>query len=194
MNEPRSTAEAAVANSSLDGRIYVCPLRVLPDVVAGCSAGHLLTCLQSEIVVETPASIAPARHVRLDLDDIPRPIPGYVAPNALHIADLVRFARTWGGRGPAVIHCWAGISRSTAAAYISLCALNPEVPEQLIANLLREASPTAYPNRLMIALGDMALRRAGRMVEAVDLIGRGEVATEAQPFSLPADLSALRGL
>jgi predicted protein tyrosine phosphatase len=194
MSKPQSIDDAAAPSLAIGGRIYVCPLRVLPEVVADCGAGHLLTCLQGEIVVETPSSVEAARHMRLDLDDIPRPMPGYVAPNARHIADLVRFARAWGGRGPAVIHCWAGISRSTAAAFISLCALNPEVPEQLIANLLREASPTAYPNRLMIALGDIALERDGRMSEAVELIGRGEVATEAHPFSLPADLSELRRL
>jgi predicted protein tyrosine phosphatase len=192
MSEPQSIEHATTPSLAMDGRIYVCPLRVLPEVVADSGAGHLLTCLQGEIVVETPELIEAARHVRLDLDDIPRPMPGYVAPNARHIADLIRFARAWGGRGPAVIHCWAGISRSTAAAFISLCALNPGVPEQLIANLLRETSPTAYPNRLMIALGDLALQRDGRMMEAVELIGRGEVASEAHPFSLPANLSELR--
>src|SRR5512145_2455587 len=181
MSTPLSRPDAAVPSLAMNGHVHVCPLSAVPDVVAGCGAGHLLTCLQGTIWVETPALAEPANHMRLDLDDIAQPMPGYVAPNGRHVADLIDFARAWGGRGPAVIHCWAGISRSTAAAYISLCALNPEVPEQLIANLLREVSPTAYPNRLMIALGDMALRRAGRMVEAVDLIGRGELATEAQP-------------
>jgi hypothetical protein len=46
----------------------------------------------------------------------------------------------------------------------------------------------------MIQLGDAALGRAGRMVAAVEAIGRGEIAGEAIPFSLPADLSALPGL
>lgn len=190
MSEPQAIEDASP--STMDGRIHVCPLRSVPDVIVSSGAGHLLTCLQGEIVVETPASIEPARHVRLDLDDIPRPMPGFVAPNARHIADLIRFAHGWGGRGPAVIHCWAGISRSTAAAFISLCALNPGVPERLIARLLREASPTAFPNRLMIMLGDVALKRDGRMVDAIESIGRGETVGEAHPFSLPADLSALR--
>ena len=57
-----------------------------------------------------------------------------------------------------------------------------------MARLLREASPTAYPNRLMVRLGDAALGRGGRMLEAVEAIGRGEVASEAVPFSLPVDL------
>ena len=60
-----------------------------------------------------------------------------------------------------VVHCWAGISRSTAAAFISLCAINPDAPEELIAARLREASPTAYPNRLMVRLADAALGPPG---------------------------------
>ena len=93
-----------------------------------------------------------------------------------------------------VVHCWAGISRSTAAAFAALCAINPGVDEELIARRLREASPTAYPNRLMIRLADAALGRRGRMVEAIEGIGRGVVALEAVPFSLRADHSDANGL
>jgi predicted protein tyrosine phosphatase len=173
-------------------RIHVCPLRAVPHVVAGCEASHLVTCLKDHVLVETPAPIRPGNHMRLHIDDIAQPMEGYVAPDAGHVAQLLDFAAAWDRRGPMVIHCWAGISRSTAAAFITLCALNPEAPEARIAWLLREASPTAYPNRLMIRLGDAALGRAGRMLDAVEAIGRGEVASEAIPFSLPADLAALR--
>jgi predicted protein tyrosine phosphatase len=173
----------------MDGSIHVCPLSAVPDVVAGCNASHLLTCLQDEVVVERPSLIKPEFHVRLHVDDINQPIAGYVAPNEQHVARLIEFAHAWGGRGPIVIHCWAGISRSTAAAFTSICTLNPDVPEMLIAQRLRQASPTAYPNRLMIRLADAALARRGRMVDAVESMGRGVVASEARPFSLPADFS-----
>jgi predicted protein tyrosine phosphatase len=176
----------------MGGAIHVCPLSAVQDVVAGCNASHLITCLQDEITVETPALIKPERHARLHVDDICQPIPGHVAPNAQHIDKLIEFALAWGGQGPMVIHCWAGISRSTAAAVISLAAINPDAHELEIAKLLRAASPTAFPNRLMIRLADAALGRRGRMVEAVESIGRGVIAGEARPFSLPADLSHLR--
>jgi predicted protein tyrosine phosphatase len=132
--------------------------------------------------------------MRLHIDAIAQPLEGLIAPDAAHVAQLLEFAAAWNRQGPMVIHCWAGISRSTAAAFITLCALNPEAPETLVARLLREASSTAYPNRLMIRLGDAALGRRGRMLEAVETIGRGEVATQAIPFSLPADLSALQSI
>jgi predicted protein tyrosine phosphatase len=173
------------------GRIHVCPLSAVPHVVASCEASHLVTCLAGEVQVETPGAIKPANHVRLLIHDISEPIEGYIAPDAEHVVQLLAFAAAWDRAGPMVIHCWAGISRSTAAAFIMLCALNPEVPEALVAQLLREASSTAFPNRLMIRLGDSALGRSGRMLAAVEAIGRGEVASEAIPFSLPADLSDL---
>ena len=169
-------------------RIHVCPLSAVPHVVEMHAASHLVTCLKDHHIVETPACIGPGNHMRLHIDDIAQPMDGMVAPDASHVAQLLEFASAWDRQGHMVIHCWAGISRSTAAAFITLCALNPETDEERIARLLREASPTAYPNRLMVRLGDAALGRRGRMLEAVEAIGRGVVATEAVPFSLPVDL------
>jgi predicted protein tyrosine phosphatase len=170
-------------------RIHVCPLRAVPQVVELHAASHLVTCLKDHHIVETPTGIGPGNHMRLHIDDIAQPMDGMVAPDAGHVAQLLAFTTTaWDRRSHMVIHCWAGISRSTAAAFITLCALNPEADEVTVARLLREASPTAYPNRLMVRLGDAALGRRGRMLEAVETIGRGEVASEAVPFSLPVDL------
>jgi predicted protein tyrosine phosphatase len=171
------------------GAIHVCPLSALPEVVARHQASHLLTCLQDALLVETPDLLLPQRHLRLAFHDISAPTPGCIAPGAQHVDRLIEFARDWGGRGPMVVHCWAGISRSTAAAFAALCAINPDVDEERIAQRLREASPTAYPNRLIIRHADAALGRRGRMVRAIEGIGRGVVAVEAVPFSLPADHS-----
>jgi predicted protein tyrosine phosphatase len=179
-------------------RIHVCPLSAVPDVVSIHRASHLVTCLPGETRVETPEAIAPANHMRLFIHDITAPSEGLVEPDAQHVARLLDFAAAWDSRwdrqGHMVIHCWAGISRSTAAAFITLCALNPDAPEARIARMMREASPTAFPNRLMVRLGDAALGRAGRMMAAVEAIGRGVIASEALPFSLPADLSAIDAL
>jgi predicted protein tyrosine phosphatase len=185
----RSLSRPTDIGRAKDGAIHVCPLSALPDVVGRHQASHLLTCLQDAVLVETPHPILPDRHLRLHIHDISEPLPGCIAPDAQHVERLIEFALHWGGRGPMVVHCWAGISRSTAAAFAALCAINPGVAEELIARRLREASPTAYPNRLMIRLADVALGRGGRMVQAIEAIGRGVVAVEAVPFSLAADHS-----
>ena len=78
-----------------------------------------------------------------------------------------------------------GVSRSTAAAYIGVQILNPEVDELDLANALRWAAPFATPNPLMIKIADDILGRSGRMVDAIKSIGRGENAYEGSPFVFP---------
>jgi len=78
-----------------------------------------------------------------------------------------------------------GISRSTASAYASVCALSPHRDEADIAQALRRASPTATPNIRIISLADKLLGRNGRMIAAVETIGRGiMIDGEAAPFRL----------
>ena len=82
------------------------------------------------------------------------------------------------------MQCYAGISRSTAAAYIAACALAPERDEAEVARALRDASPSATPNALFVAIADRMLGRGGRMVAAIAEIGRGADAFEGEPFRL----------
>ena len=83
-----------------------------------------------------------------------------------------------------LIHCWAGISRSSAAAYAIACDRNPGF-ERDIAEELRRRAPSVTPNRLMVSLADDLLGRGGRMAEAIDHIGRGADAFEGEPYQLP---------
>jgi predicted protein tyrosine phosphatase len=170
--------------------IYVAPLSLVEATVADAKVSHLVTLINGETNIPTPSGIGPDRHLRLSMNDICEPQPGLVLPHQSHVADLIDFTRDWDRRAPLLIHCWAGISRSTAAAFIALCALNREGSEAELAWALRKASPTAYPNRLLVALADEALRRNGRMMMAVEDIGRGQIAEEAEVFALPALLAA----
>ena len=112
---------APVPGPRASSRIHVCPLIAVPHVVTCHQASHLVTCLKDHHVVETPACVPPGNHMRLHIDDISQPMEGMVAPDASHVDRLLAFAAAWDGRGHMVIHCWAGISRSTAAAFITLC-------------------------------------------------------------------------
>jgi predicted protein tyrosine phosphatase len=125
------------------------------------------------------------RHLKLVMHDIDELRDGYTPPSEAHVTDLLDFVGKWDRTAPMVIHCYAGISRSTAATFIALCALNPATSEALIARRLREASPSATPNRRLVMLGDAALGRDGRMIEAVAAIGPGEVSL-AKPFWVSA--------
>ena len=117
----------------------------------------------------------PERHLHLAVSDIVEPIEGHVLPDATHLDELLGFVRAWDRAEPMLIHCFAGVSRSTAAAYIAACALAPERDEFAIARALRAASPTASPNTHLVALADNALgrQRPDERSDRRDWPGRG---------------------
>jgi predicted protein tyrosine phosphatase len=165
-------------------RLHVCSLALIGDTVAQTGARSLVTLLSPGTEVSRPVEIAPERHLYLAVSDIVAPTPGQVLPDTTHLDELLGFIHGWDRAEPMVIHCFAGVSRSTAAAFIAACALGPKRDEFAVARTLRAASPTATPNARMVALADVALRRNGRMNKAIAEIGRGETCFEGTPFTL----------
>jgi predicted protein tyrosine phosphatase len=164
--------------------LHVCSLSRLAETVAATRASHVVTLINAATVVERPPSIEEARHLFIGVSDIVDPLDGHIVPGAEHVERLTTFVRAWPREAPLVIHCWAGISRSTAAAFISTCMLAPERTEMDVALALRAASPSATPNARLVAVADDMLGRGGRMVDAVRAIGRGADAFEGAPFML----------
>jgi len=164
--------------------IHVCSLSRLHQTVEETGARHVVTLLRDVHLVQRPESITADRHLILGMDDIPEPADGYIAPGENHVATLIAFARAWDRSAPLVVHCYAGISRSTAGAFVTACALNPGRAEASIAQELRRRSHTASPNRRIVSIADDLLGRSGRMVDAITAIGSGAAAHEAVPFRL----------
>ena len=171
--------------------IHVCPLHEVEMEVALWRPSRLLTMLSEDgDPPPTPAPLTSRDHLALTFHDINYPVDGHTHPTPEIVAAILDFTMAWDRRAPLLIHCWAGISRSTAAAFMTVCALKPDLDEREIAAGLRRASPTAMPNSLMIALADRQLGRKGRMISAVSAIGRGRTASHGQPFVLPQVCSA----
>ena len=162
--------------------IHVCSLAALPSTVEATGARHILTVMGNISKVLRPASVLEENHLMISMDDINEPAEGFVAPSSEHVATALAFIRKWDRAAPMVIHCYAGISRSTASAFMAVCALNPNRDELSIAKQIRVASPSAYPNRLIVAHADKALGRNGRMLDALDQIGPGSMTVESRPF------------
>ena len=165
-------------------RLHVCSLALLADTVATTGARSLMTLLSPGTPVERPVCIPAERHCYVAISDIVAPAPGQVVPLAEHLLEMLAFVRAWDRVEPMVIHCYAGVSRSTAAAFIAACALAPCRSERTIARALRKASPTATPNPRLVALADDMLERNGRMSSAIAEIGRGEDCFAGTPFAL----------
>ncbi len=149
------------------GRIFIGPIWSL-DKVGEIGARRAVTLINGPMMADivTPAQIDTGGHLRLIMNDIDYPAEGLVAPEADHIYQLIDFVQDWDRETALLIHCHAGISRSPAAAFITLCALQPEVPEDELVQRLRASSAAAKPNRLLVRLADEILGRGGRMIAA----------------------------
>jgi predicted protein tyrosine phosphatase len=102
----------------------------------------------------------------LRFDDVIVPEPGAVCPAEEHVRALLAFDAGSGELERLVVHCSAGISRSTAAIAILLAARHREREDEIF-HWIRAVRPQAWPNSRLVALGDDLLTREGALVAAL---------------------------
>lgn len=163
--------------------IVVAPLHELEQAIARWRPSHVVS-------LASPGA-EPARlprdvqQLRLAFHDIADPRPDLAMATDVDIKSLLSFGLTWAGEQPLLIHCWAGVSRSPAAAYVIACARRSKGDEQNLAKTLRRAAPFATPNPHVVALADRLLDRAGAMTGSIAAIGRGSETSLGVSFVLP---------
>lgn len=168
--------------------ILVTPLSVVEDTVRRYGPSHAVTLLAPEHMIGPIEGLLPERHLRLGMHDVADECTSESPPCADHVNELIEFGRGWDAKEPMLVHCWAGISRSMAAAYILLSDKLGLGTELELARAMRTRAPHAYPNPLLVKLADQALGRGGRMVSAVESIGRGTIVAEGRCVELPLKL------
>ncbi len=168
--------------------IVVCPLSQATALVEQHRPGRVITLLDPDT---PPPDLGPTykgRHLKLLFHDVHEAAQGVIVASRSHLASLVAFVEEWNPASPLLIHCRAGIGRSTAAAFVAACHRNPDVPEIEIAKELRRVSPLARPNETVVRVADQMLGRRGRMSAAIEETGRDLPwvdVMEGEPFSLP---------
>lgn len=168
--------------------LYISSWRTMEARALDLGVTHILSLLGIEGVPQTPEGIDPARHLHIEVDDFPASYAGDIAPTMEHMMELLEFSQSWNRQGAMIVHCYAGVSRSTAAALTILCQYNPG-REMEAAQALRRAAPHAKPNRRIIAIADRMLQSDNRLVEAVDAMGPGDYEGGGTPLvELPLTL------
>lgn len=165
--------------------LAVCSLSKVAETVEKHRASHILTVLSDAQDVPKIATVEPENHKALGFNDIAAPLAGHIMPEEQDVREIMMFMNNWDQKAPMCVHCWMGVSRSTASAYIGVLTLNPGIDEVDLANALRWAAPFATPNPRMIQIADDIMGRSGRMVDAIRAIGRGANAYEGEPFVFP---------
>jgi predicted protein tyrosine phosphatase len=150
-------------------RVTVCGIE---ELEGHCEARvtHVLSILDPEYPVP-PAFGTFGEHERVELrfHDVIDEGDGWIAPQEEHVQrilalgqHLVSEPRT----GHLLVHCHAGVSRSTAALTMILAQANPVLPAAQAMAAVAEIRPQAWPNLRMIEMGDRLLGRNGELIEA----------------------------
>jgi predicted protein tyrosine phosphatase len=165
----------------VSGLLYVCPLAHVARVARETGAKTLVSLLTPP--AEPPRLENIEHRLHLAFADLTAPRENVNPASPSQMDEFLAFVARWDRAAPLLIHCYAGVSRSPAAAFIAFCALTNR-DERAIAENLRRLSPSATPNRHMVALADKRLSRQGRMVAAIENIGRGSDCFEGEVFCM----------
>jgi predicted protein tyrosine phosphatase len=160
--------------------LIICGLDEL-DGQQGRGVTHVLSILDPEW--PEPSSFQafdPHFRTILRFHDTIEPDPGVLLPQKADVEAILAFGRDAGEAGCVLIHCHAGISRSTAAALTILSQAHPREGEDAIAERLIEIRPQAWPNSRMIALADELLDRRGRLIAATGAIYARQLAARPE--------------
>jgi predicted protein tyrosine phosphatase len=161
-------------------RVTICGI---PELGEHCEAGvtHVLSILDP-LWPDPPAfaDFAPHRRLALRFHDIIEPVPGRFAPNREDVARLLAFGQELGDAAPChlLVHCHAGISRSTAATALILAQAHPERPARDIFDAVSQIRPRAWPNLRILEFGDDLLGRGGEIVAGAAAVYRRALDTD----------------
>lgn len=97
---------------------------------------------------------------------------GNCPPDRNTIKAILEFTATLEPGNCLLVHCAAGISRSTAIAFAALCQHSHPGQEPDCLHALKRIRPRAIPNPLIVEFSDRILRRNGAMFEALRAPGR----------------------
>ena len=117
--------------------------------------------------IEDPLRIdGPCKQLVLKFDDISLPVEGYIQPEEHHLEVALQFADEVGD-GSLLIHCHAGISRSSAIALAILAKVLGGGREIEAKNALKRINTDARPNKLMVWMTDEMLNRDMKLYKGV---------------------------
>lgn len=168
--------------------ITVCGIE---ELAGHCStnASHVLSILDPDHPVpEAFGTFGEHEKLELRFHDIIDETPGMVAPQPEHVAEILQLGRDMMAAPLAsthlLVHCHAGISRSTASMALILAQALPEQSADVILAMVHGIREKAWPNLRIIEFGDAMLGRRGALIEATHALHRLQLGVRPQigPF------------
>ncbi len=164
----------------LTHKVTVCGIPELPQH-SSTGVSHVLS------IIDTHEPRPPALddffeidHELIRFDDVVGEYPGFEACTQAHIVKVLEFGERVHAqpKGHVLVHCHAGISRSTAAAAILMAQHAPGQEEAAFLKLLGMRKH-GWPNTRMVEFADELLQREGAMLRGLAAYRRALI--EAKP-------------
>jgi predicted protein tyrosine phosphatase len=161
--------------TELPFQLAICGVDDVPEMLARFAPTHIISITDPD---DEPLDfLAPINVLRLAFFDL-HTMTGMVAktltardrgdyPCVDHAQAILDFGRCLPGGARVLIHCHAGVSRSTAAGFLLVAAKMPG-NEQVAFDLIKSIRPVAQPNRLLVRHGDQLLGAGKRMIQCAD--------------------------
>jgi predicted protein tyrosine phosphatase len=157
-------ALALSASRLSEFQVFVCRKNRVRDTAKKLGVTHILSILDPCDRLVTPSCVRPANHLTLNMDDTHEPGDAY-PPTLAHVERVHVWARSLPGDARLLVHCFQGVSRSTA---MTLGLLAARMPVADAAERLRAIRPEATPNRLLVSLWDQYLDLGGALIAAAE--------------------------
>jgi predicted protein tyrosine phosphatase len=175
-------AAAHLNAMTLPFKITVCGLAEL-NLHSGAKVSHVLSILDPDWPVPEVFGTY-GEHAKLELrfHDIIEDTPGEMPPQPFHVEQLLEFGRTLdnepAGKAHLLVHCHAGVSRSSASMALLIAQALPNRPAEAVFADVLAIRPQIWPNLRIIEMGDALLGRNGALVAAVAGIYRQQIAKD----------------
>lgn len=183
-------------------RLTICGLDEIAGHCAAVEVTHVLSILDPGWPEpESLRDFALDRRLKLNFHDVIEAEPGWITPERCDVELLLSFGRNLieipcqAGDEPSethlLVHCHAGVSRSTAAAILLLAQHDPDRPARDVVGQVIRLRPRAWPNLRIVEMGDALLGRNGEIVAAVSALYR--LALDRDPGLVETMIGARRG-
>lgn len=175
-------------------KVTICGIPDLPQHCGG-DVSHVLSLIDTHHVVpDGLGGFGAIDHELVRFDDIVAEFPGFVACSEADVRRMLAFGERVRDAGERarhlLVHCHAGISRSTASAAVLMAQFNPGRETEAFLKIL-DLRPHGWPNTRIVEFADRLLGRNGALLEG--LVAYRRALLERKPKLRQAVINIGRG-
>lgn len=144
--------------------IAICSRNKVAETMKAHSATHVLSLLDPGVRTFLHPKIKAEWKLMVMADELYSDLPN--APTVEHVKEIIEYGLSLPEDSSLLVHCEAGVSRSTAASLVIMVAREGVEAIPSCIEVLKWIRPQSCPNRLIINYADQLLGCGGKLFKA----------------------------